>query len=655
SAQISTRGPERLTAVVLAAAFVFAHGAPHQFEIGHVVVAFAWALTALPTYALARGVGLQRSAALIAAALAVLGPWAVFGITFLNTTLGYLTLTALLYAMWRTLVKPHFLADLAVLVLFVLVIAARVGHAPFVLALAPAVLVMQWRDRPAGERFGRWLAKVPERAWSDHMLLVVAAAAGVLLLAYKGERGLLGDYGSTIISQHISLSVFWDKLRLITARVAQGVAVVPLLFAIPWFAHELVRPRRRETGALAVLVTGFLVIFFFVFLNPNVEDRYMVILVPPIMIAFARALLRNEVSWVAVALTGVLIARAISTVGIYKTDEPFAYFVAPSSEFFKHAVLDKVKAVLPAGDSHVSTVVLCVVVLIAVVLALRTRLPRRLPALLPGAALGVLLLYFGVGAAYTMHKFTHETRSSSFTFEQQAFVDRSVGKTTAGMLALPIDSSYNLPARWLDMSYFNQSISSSAGRLGEGVNLCCPDAPRVPALFEIDRRSGTITLVAGAMPRYLVVPTGWLPYGLNGSPVKTGFDEMQLVRVPRTLRASFIDRSGEAVFPDGWGKPGAEQRIDVFPAAAGQRPACLTASYTLPKDGTSVRVKLASGAGQITRSVPARRTIAVKLPLADVRRDRVTLVARVTGHGPKSHLNGGRLGNVRVVPCTTRA
>ncbi|MGB2696156.1 MAG: hypothetical protein WBD55_13350, partial [Dehalococcoidia bacterium] len=142
------RGPERLTAFVLAIVDVIVHPTATEFSVGHAVIGAAWALTAVPTYLLARGVGIGSWMALTLAAIATFNPFSVYGVTFLDTTLGYLTVTILFYSIWRTVVKPTMLNDVLVVVALLATATARLGNAPFVLVLIPTLLVQSWRDRP---------------------------------------------------------------------------------------------------------------------------------------------------------------------------------------------------------------------------------------------------------------------------------------------------------------------------------------------------------------------------------------------------------------------------------------------------------------------------------------------------------------------------
>ena len=87
SGTVFGRGPERLASIVLGLpSAVFSSGAD-QLRAGHVLLATAYALVALPTYALLRGLDVPRWPAVGLAVAAILGPWMVFGTTLLNNTL----------------------------------------------------------------------------------------------------------------------------------------------------------------------------------------------------------------------------------------------------------------------------------------------------------------------------------------------------------------------------------------------------------------------------------------------------------------------------------------------------------------------------------------------------------------------------------------
>jgi hypothetical protein len=653
--QAFSRGPERLTAIVLLFVNTVVSPTADEFVVGHVVIAFAWALIAVPTYGLARGVGLGAWPALAVAALAVFNPFAVYAVTFLNTTLGLLTFTTLFYFMWRTVVRPSPLADIGVVVAFLLTVVARVGHTPFVLALVPAVLVQRWRDRPPGQAFGRWLRELPFGVVRDHAVLVVVAALGVLLLMLKGDRSLLGGYGSDILGQHIDLVNLWAKVRTVTARVAEGVAFVPLLLALPWLVRELVRPGTREVGAFAVLVIATLPIFFYVFLYATVEDRYMAILVPPILVAFGCAFVQSRVSWVVVGVTGVLVARAVATVGLYPTDEPFSFFIAPGSQFFKRVVLNKLALVLPFGDVDKLTIALVLIVAVAVLLSLTPALHGQPRTGLLVTGFAGLFVYLSVSSVYTMHKFTLHAGAPSLTFSEQTYVDRVAGGEPVGLLSVNPAEDVFRGVSWQNASYFNGSLAMPVGRAVDAQTvLCCPRRPQAPVTIRIDERTGEVRAVTGEMPRLLLVPLGWLPYRLNGQHLVTGYDAHRMERLPPRVRVSYVALGG--TYKDGWGRPGSTQRLRVFPGAqTGGKVACLAGTIAAPSlaSGGQVRFRLRSAADRVVRRIPSGGQVRVRLTLADRRADRVSLSSGPTGVLPDGRESGVVLADAAVVPCDT--
>jgi hypothetical protein len=639
------RGPERLASLVTAA--VSPDGAS-GFQAIHIVMAFLLSLSAVPAFALARGIGVPAPMAVAAAAIAVLTPWAVFGTTLLNTPLAVATSAFVLWAMWWSVLHPGARGDLLVVLAFVLVTTARVGHTPLVLAMAPAVLAHVWHTRPPGEPVAAWLRRAPGRIARAHPLLVALAAIGVAAIAVKGQSGLLGSYGSQITDQHLALDRLWLQVRTILARSAEALAIVPVLVAVPWVLREAVRPARPETGAFATLALGLFAILLYVLYSGAIEDRYIAPLAVPVAVAFAAGLTVRRVGVIGVAVTAVVVGRAIATVGAPADDSPFSYFVAAGAQFFHRAIALRVST-LPVVDDAVT---LCVLVAgaAAVAVALLLRRGVRHTAAITAA---VVLVVTAAGSVYAMSKWTTMATFPYREWTNQTFIDNATHGAPAAYFAIPSaePDSPDVRARLLQAHFYNRDFRGTIVPEGEQtVFYCCPPRPLAPAGVRIDPARGTVRVLEGTVPRFVVVPAGFWPMGLAGRDAGTGEPALRVQELaPGPPRLAFAFRGGTT--PGGWMGPGATIRIRTFPHAVARSRVCLRASVTAPPEGgRPIDYVLRTGAGRASGRLAPGASAAVRAPLPDAARADVTVRSSIgrLGGGQRA---GVLVGDVALAPC----
>ncbi len=364
------RGPERLCAVVFALPTALFNDTAVVFRSAHVLFGLLYLSAALPIYALARGLGLERWQAIFPAAAAMLTPWLLFGATMLNVTLAYPAAMALAWASWRSMVSPSLRTDAVLLAIVVLGAMAREGNALFGVAAAVAVIVGVWRDRPAGKPLGASLRAYPGRLVRAHPLLVSAAGALLLAVLIFGLHRLLGsayqrEYSGTTLAmlEHI-LGNTWRA----TAELTMGTGYLPMVIALPWLAHELLRPRSRGTGAFAVVAVAMFVTFIAMVAYYGAttngapdDERYVAVLagLPPLIAAVA--LFKREVHPLAVAVSGLLLARVVVTQGLHPVTGAYDYFLAPARVFFTVVIQGQLSTRLPFSDQHIATTLMLIV------------------------------------------------------------------------------------------------------------------------------------------------------------------------------------------------------------------------------------------------------------------------------------------------------
>jgi len=392
------RGIERMTSLFAAGAALATDGPTDQIELLHLWAATCQSLVAIPVWLAARTLGLSRWQALVPAAVASAGSFASFGIFTLNTAVGSLTAALLLWAMVRALARPGLVSDGLVLVTLGLLALSRIGWAPLVVALAPAVLATVWSERPPAEPARRWLARLPRRLVRRHPLLLPAGLAVLVVAAVAGPSLLLGGemYGGIRLQSNLELSRLWDNTRLLGAHLAIGLAIVPLVLALPMIAWGLVRPRDPLEGGFAWLVLGLVLAFSYAYYFSMNEDRYFAVLVPPLALAGAVALFRRPPPAWAGVLSGALVVALVASSYSWPAGGPYDYFIAPTSRFFGDVVTGKLAQWLP-GASGLYAVLVPAAAGLGAVLALqlgrRPRGVRRAGVAAAGVVLAGVLVF----------------------------------------------------------------------------------------------------------------------------------------------------------------------------------------------------------------------------------------------------------------------
>jgi hypothetical protein len=539
------KGPERLTSLLGAVAGLVGGGTPAELAIFHVLVAAASALAAVPVYALARGLRMSPLEALVPAALAIVGPLAMFSLTFLNGSVGYLCATTLLWTMWRALVRPGLTSDLFVLVALVLTALGRVGWAPIVAALPPAVLVQAWRERPAQEHVATWLKRLPHRIVTRHPLLLPAAAVIVVVVVVRGAGSLIGtQYGGTRLQPHVTLEGLWDNSRLLVSHLALGTGVVALMLAAPALVAQLIRPRDRELGAFAVLVPGILAVFSYAYYLSMNEDRYFLALVPLIAIGFGVAVFRAAVPVWAAALGALAVGRLVVTSAHWPDATPFDVFAAPGSIFFQRVVVGNLAVHLPFDTTEVPTVALLIFGAAALGVAAAVRYGRRLPRPAGIGAAAVLLTgmfaYQAAAGLYAPKEFVDGVGRPGISFAQMSFVDELLGVHDAQPLMVDGGLPPQQGAELRELQTFNRSVGRGFAVFRGRTAWSAFRAAAKPAAM-IDPATGHVRL-RGAPPHVLLELADGSAAGFAGDPTSSSaaFPYVKARRLRLPLRARYV-------------------------------------------------------------------------------------------------------------------
>jgi len=644
------RGPERMTSLLAALSATLSHSPTRQVELLHLWTAIAQGLVAIPAWLAARELGLGRWQALVPATIASSGSFAFYGILTLNASVGLLTATLLLWGMIRALRRPGLASDALVAVALALLVLSRIGWAPLVVALVPAVLAAVWFGRPEGERLGGWLRRLPVRLLRRHPLLAPAALLIVAVALAAGPSQLLGgeQYGGVRLSPHFVPSILWDNTRLLLAHLAIGLALVPFVLALPFVARALARPAEPLEGAYAWLVLALLVAFSYAYYASMNEDRYFAVMAPPLALAAALAVFRRPPPLWSVLASGAFATALVATSAQTPSDLVYGYFTAPTWRFLDEAVLRRLAQVLPGDRELLAAVVALAAAAVALVVAWLARRPRPLDRRALGAAAVALagVLAFQLAAMdHPARKLTDRVGLRGVPATTLEFVDRAAGGALVRPLAVDGGVDPDLAAQLQFLQAYNPSIS--------GPYFVARSAdPAIPADARVDWRSGAVA-VSTPPPPYVLQIAGAAPVGFAGTalPLDPAFPWAQLVRLATPLRARWVTRGAQA---DRYPAGGAPLQLRVFPDAARDR--CVVGQvFAHPSAPRPIRYRLArsDGGAPAQGLVRADKPVAFSRPLPPRRAVTFTLTGTAE-QGADGVSRGPTLFAVAVVRCRKR-
>jgi hypothetical protein len=647
------RGPERLSALLLATSNLLSRHTATQIEIAHIVFAIAYAAAAIPTYAMARLLGLGRWWAAAAGALVVCTPLLLFGATLLNTSLSLLTASIALWAYLRCLVAPGWRTDALAVLATGLMATARVSYGGLGLALVIAVALQAWRAARGGSS-----RSAASQLLRDHWLLLGVAGAVVAYLLVHGMGQASGYAG---VSAMPSLSAIWDHMRLSMGQLAVAYALAPFAIAIAWVLRSALRPGDRATGAFAVLVLACFLVLSYINQDGDLETRYIVALLPLAAVAVVAPFARRELRSLEVAVAGLLVARAVATTQSTQALGGFVHFWGTTDAWYANAWLGRTTLYTGLSASTADTALTLAAALLAVALAALSRRAGRRWPWIAGAVLVATAVAGFAGAWYSAAKLvpslpglsTDDPALHPRDFSQAAFVDEHV-HAPVGVLDY-LTHEPGLPQQWTAIEMFNGRVQATVrvNRRSSGYTCCSNNG----ALFglTIEQDTGVVTVTGGTLPRYLLSTTQWMPGGLVTEPIVTSPVTDPTVSLVRTVLPLRVAWTGPGVPADGWGAPGQTLRLRVFPTAPVNRRQCLNVALTapsIPDTGT-----LGVSAGALRVSIRPGETALARLPLMPGDRRAQDVLIRTDRSGIRS--DGARvtvgLSNVHVGPCAAQA
>jgi hypothetical protein len=623
------RGPERVMAIIVAFGEALFARTPPQMRYAHIVVAVAWVLAAVPAYALARGLGLERWPAVLVGALTLITPWALYGSVLLNVTLAFPLVTALAWASWRTATRPSVLGDALVLVIAAVNALTRFGQAPFAAVALLAIAYAVWLRRPQDEPILQSLVRLPLRMARTHPLLVGVATLAALTLLVVGSQIGGAAYGESSKLRFPAGEIF-RRLGIWFTQLLIATGFLPALIGTAWALREAVRPRSPETGTFAVVAIGLFVVFVYTTANTYsvIEERYVAPLLALPMIAFGAALFRRDAWPLGTLLVGLLGARLLAVHGDPLQSGAFSFFLAPARLVFTQVMVPRTDLALPGTAQYVPEILgvaLALVALaVAVAFARSGRAARRLPLLarhhgaLAAAATVPVLVFGAVAGAYVIRSYRPATLPDK-TFERMSWIERAAGGEQTLL--------WNHPFRGAGSARVFPALLAQY----HNANGCCDlFLADLPALLAPD---GALPDRFGE-PRYLARFVDYHPLAFESTEVarstEYGPDAMRVERLEAGARASL---RVEGVGLDGVVAPGGAAGLEPLPAALeGPRRCADVLLGSAPDARAAVPFRARMGGRTVSgRVVPGRPPRRITLPIDGERPGRVSVPAGADG------------------------
>jgi hypothetical protein len=547
----------------------FRHGLlPDDVRTVHLANAWIMSSACIPAFFLARRVTGRRSAAYLTAALTVAMPWIVLSAMMMTEVASYPASVWALLAIQRSTVSPSRRNDLVALAAVALAYFAR-GELLVLLAVLPLAVVGY--ELRGGERSIRRLLR-------RHDLLAVAfgvvAVAAVALAAAGALSNIAGVYGGYAKHEQLFPHGIAGSFVEHLATFSLAFGVLPFVGGVAWLlANAAKPPANSERHAFAWIgsITVAAVVFdgtnFDVLYNTFVHDRFLLYLVPVVVIAVLCALLdASPLRWslplpaVLVALGFAVGAIPFATWGQFETiddDSPVSAIYRPLASAF--------------GGLSGARVALVLFTLLGAGIVLLTG--RLVPRLRGSAVLALIVaLALPASTVYVFARFfgTDDWASRPITnpqLQQFTWVDRTVGRNADVTIATyPVSSNWFVNFRvWRDYQYWNASIDRNV-ELPRGVfTFSSFWFPKVYWKFDPTTGRADVTLT-----RYVLQADQESRFRVSGREIASE-QGLRLIRAERPWRTDWLSFG---LYDDGWTRPGVTARVRVF-AVPGQRTAVL--------------------------------------------------------------------------------
>ena len=440
------------------------------FYAVHTLYALVLASTAVPTYLIARSLGLGRLAANLAGALSVAVPWMLLAGVIMTEDVAYPAFAWAILAFLRAMQQPSVRRDLVALAGLALVCFARTQFVFLGPVLVASVLIHDLRmavDDPAQTSRRGALVVGLRRTLAGHRVLwafsaVVVAAVVIVKLTGSGAF-VLGSYVSTTNGSLVPPGTIAAGLvQLDSTMIAIGV--VPLMLTGVWTVATLVRPQEPRRHAFAVLapltIVGCALVggsFAQRYLSGGTSDFYTFELVPLLCVGTVAWVVDKRGSALGLALAGVATLWLLLADGLHDNT---GSIINPSFNF-QHALVHTSAVVgnrlgIGAIDARVTLTVF------AVALGAGAATVRRwAPTWAALLAVTLPLLGYGVlSTGYAMHKVSAVAAGVPASYPQELNgLDRLLGPDAdVGLMLATNGSTVDTWYTWWQPYFWDKSV-----------------------------------------------------------------------------------------------------------------------------------------------------------------------------------------------------
>jgi hypothetical protein len=538
---------------------LFLHGlVPNNLREIHLENAWVMSSACIPAFLLARRVTGRRWAAYLAAILTVAMPWIVLSAMMMTEVAAYPASLWALLAMQRATVSPSRRNDAVAIVAIAVGYFARAEL--LLLAIAFPLAVVGYEVRGGERTIRRLLAR--------HDLLAVACTAAAAATVYLEVTGnlasIVGVYGIYAAHESVLPRGFAGSLVEHLATFSLAFGILPFVGGVAWLLANLVRPpanRERHAFAwLGALTCAAILLHstdFDVLYNTFVHDRFLLYLVPVIVIAVLCATLDSApLRW------SLVVPAALVALG-------FAFGAIPWSTWGQFEVIDDDTPVSAlyrplvsafGGLTGARIALACFTLVGSGLLLFGGRLSSRVR--FAAVLAGLLVVALPGTTTYVFDRFfgTNDWAGRPITnpqVDQFTWVDRTVGThATVTIAPYPTSSDWFVNFRvWRDYQYWNKSIDRNV-ELPRGVFTYSSFwFPKVYWGFDPRTGRGDVSL-----SRYVLEADQESRFRVSG---KTLVDTqgLRLIEADLPWRTDWLSFG---LYDDGWTKPGVPARIRVF-------------------------------------------------------------------------------------------
>jgi hypothetical protein len=542
---------------------------PTAFVAAHALNAVLMASAAIPTYVLARAIGVTPVWGFLAATLAIAMPWTTFSYYLTTESLAYPVFVWAVLAIQGTVVAGGMRNDALALAAIGAAVLTRTQFVVLAGVLPVAVLLHAALENRLRDR----LASLRDAVRTHRLLFAVVAIAalvvGIAALLGAGSR-VAGNYHSLLegdLMVRETLGAVPEHLTLLIV----GASVVPFAVGAAWSLDALFRPSRPRARAYVIVMTLTLIATVLLTaafnrsqLGEIVADRYAFYVVPLIGVAFVAGLQRAALlAPVAVfggtGLVLAVLARFPDAAGqVFSVISPWYDVLNDRSEDVGRIV---------GIDSLGSVALLRAMALVAAIGVLACRRGPRWHAW-AAATLGVLVLI--ASSAQTVHVLdSNLTTINTYPSSQGKLVAQDIARDNRdwvddavpdgqGVAIVPGVVGDFKETRWLwwDVESWNESVDRSYDFAPGWTDTPFPDRS-----IMADPQTGQLA-VAGEKPaRYLVLPAHDRRMSIAGVTVALR-SPLRLVRAGDPARAAWSVRGTDR---DGWSAAGKPVYVRVYP------------------------------------------------------------------------------------------